>query len=316
MESIVPSPIEETIAHLANNNKPLLNTKLVDLSNLSPEEVELFEQAWVAIELERQRQIVSRLVELAEDNAQLDFDSIFKDRLNDQDDEVRSKAIEGLWESEDTSLIKPLINLLEQDSSEKVQAAAATALGKFVMLVELKKLRSSYKSKIEHVLLSITNDKSRPVEVRRRALEAVAPLSLPQVKRAITKAYQSHNPKLKISAIYAMGKNCDPSWLAILLRELTSADTEIRYEVCGACGELGEEEAIPYLIELVNDPDIEVQLAAIQALGKIGGTEAEECFKECLNNPSELVQQTAEQALDELGLGEDPLPFEFKTFES
>ena len=316
MEPIIPSPIEETVAHLANNGEPLLSSKLADLSNLSPEEVKLFEQAWAAIELERRRQIMYRLVELAEDNVKLDFDSIFSNLLNDQDAEVRSKAIEGLWESEDTSLINPLINLLEQDSFEKVQAAAAAALGKFVMLVELKKLRSSYKFKIEHVLLSVTNDRSRPVEVRRRALEAVAPLSLPQVKRAITKAYQSHNPKLKISAIYAMGKNCDPSWLGILLRELASANTEIRYEACGACGELGEEEAVPYLVELVNDPDIEVQLAAIQALGKIGGTEAEECLKQCLNNPGELIQQTAEQALSELGLDEDLFSIKFETFES
>lgn len=311
----MPSPIEATIAHLANNDQPLLSPRLADLSNLSPEEVKLFEQAWAAIEPARQREIMYRLVELAEDNAKLDFDSIFRDRLNDQDAEVRSKAIEGLWESEDTSLINPLINLLEQDSSEKVQATAATALGKFVMLVELKKLRSSYKSKIEHVLLSVTNDKSRPVKVRRCALEAVAPLSLPQVKRAITEAYQSHNSKLKISAIYAMGKNCDPSWLAILLRELASADAEIRYEACEACGELGEEEAVPYLIGLVNESDTEVQLAAIQALGKIGGTEAEECLKQCLNNPNELIQQTAEQALNEPGVGEGPFSFKFETFE-
>lgn len=312
----MPSPIEATLDHLTNSGEPLVSSTLADLSNLSPEEVKLFEQAWAAIEPERQRQIMYRLVELAEDDAKLDFDSIFRSRLNDQDAEVRSKAIEGLWESEDTSLINPLINLLEQDRSEKVQAVAATALGKFVMLVELEKLRSCYKFKIEHALLGVTNDRSRPIEVRRRALEAVAPLSLPEVKRAIIEAYRSHNPKLKISAIYAMGKNCDPSWLAILLRELANTNTEIRYEACVACGELGEEEAVPYLIELVDDSDTEVQLAAIRALGKIGGTEAEECLKQCLNDSSELVQQTAQQALDELGLEEDLSSPKFETFDS
>jgi len=312
----MPSPIEATLDHLANTGEPLLSSKLADLSNLSPEEVKLFEQVWAAIEPERQRQIVYRLVELAEDNVKLDFDSIFRGRLNDQDAEVRRKAIEGLWESEDTSLINPLINLLEQDSSEKVQAAAATALGEFVMLVELEKLRSSYKSKIEHALLNVTNDRSIPIEVRRRALEAVAPLSLTEVKGAITEAYRSRNDKLKISAIYAMGKNCDPSWLAILLRELANANAEMRHEACGACGELGEEEATPYLIELVNDPDPEIQLAAIQALGKIGGTEAEECLERCLNNSSEPVRQVAEQALNELVVEEDPLSLKFETFDS
>jgi len=305
----MPSPIEETIADLGNSDNPLPTSRLVDLSNLNSEELRFLEQVWAAIEPKRRRQIVHRLVELAEDNFELNFDSIFKNCLKDQDAEVRSKAIEGLWEGEETSLINPLTNLLEQDSSEKVQAAAATALGKFAMLAEHKKLRSSHTSKVCQALLTVIGDKSKPIEVRRHALEAAAPLSLPQVKEAIIEAYQSHNFRLRISSIYAMGKNCDHSWLPILLKELANAEAEMRYEAVRACSELGEEEAIPYLIELINDPDADVQMAAIQALGKIGGSEAKKCLEQCLDNPSKVVQQAAEQALDELEAAEDPFSF-------
>jgi len=302
-------PIEETIADLGNIDKPLLNSRLAELSNLNAEELALFEQAWAAIEPKRRGQIMYRLVELAENNFELDFDSIFKSRLKDQDAEVRSKAIEGLWESEEASLIDPLIKLLEQDSSEKVQATAATALGKFAMLAELKKLRPDHKSKICQALLTVIDDKSKPIEVKRRALEAAAPLSLPQTEKAIVKAYQSSEPKLRTSALFAMGKSCNHSWLPILLKELASADAEVRYEAAGACGELGEKEAAPYLAELITDPDLDVQLAAIQALGKIGGPEAKNCLEQCLNNPSEVIQQVAGQALYEIEVGEDPLSF-------
>ncbi len=302
-------PIEETIAELGNCDKPLLSSRLIELSNLSPEELELLQQAWAVIEPKRRRQIIYRLVELAEDNFELNFDSIFTSCLKDQDAEVRGKAIEGLWESEEASLINPLINLLEQDGSEKVQAAAATALGKFAMLAELKKLRSCHTSKVCQALLTVIGDKSKPIEVRRRALEAAAPLSLPQVKKAIMEASQSHNSKLRTSAIYAMGRNCDHSWLPVLLKELGSANAEIRYEAAGACSQLGEEKAVPYLIELINDPDTDVGLAAIQALGKIGGSEAKECLEQCLNNPSEVIQQAAQQALHELEAEEDPFSF-------
>jgi len=309
MEPTMSLSIEKTIADLADSDKPLLNSRLIELSNLNPEELRFFEQAWAAIEPKRRRQIVYQLVELGEDNFELNFDSLFRNCLKDQDAEVRSKAIEGLWENEEASLINPLVNLLEQDSSEKVQAAAATALGKFAMLAEHKKLRSCHTSKICQVLLTTIGDKSKPIEVRRHALEAAAPLSLPQVRKAIMEAYQSHNPKLRISAIYAMGKNCNYSWLPLLLKELASADAEIRYQAVGACGELGEEEAVPYLIELINDPDIDVQLAAIQALGKIGGSEVKECLEQCLNNPSEVIHQATEQALYELEVGENPFSF-------
>lgn len=307
------SPIDETIAELTSSDQPVANAQLVDLSNLTADEVELFEQAWSGIEPERRREIMYKLVEMAEDNAKLDFDSIFKVLLNDADAEIRMKAIEGLFECEDTSLITSLINILEQDESDRVQAAAAIALGKFALLIELEKLHPTYKSKIEPVLLSITNDESRPVEVRRRALEAVAPLSLPEVKKAIKKAYESDEPRLKVSAVYAMGRNCDPLWLPILLKELGSPDAEMRYEASGACGELGEMEAVPSLIELINDPDAEVQLAAIQALGKIGGSEAKEALEECLSSTNETVSEAAEEALSELEADEDPFSFKHET---
>jgi HEAT repeat protein len=309
MEPAMSLPAEETIASLGNGNQPLANSGLICLSNLNSAEMVLFEQAWVALGVGRRRQIMQRLVEMAEDSFELDFDGIFKYCLKDEDAEVRSLAVEGLWESEEASLISPLINLLEQDSSEKVQAAAATALGKFALLAELEKLRSCHASRVCNALLAAAGDESKPLDVRRRALEAVAPSSLPEVTTAIMAAYQSPSSRLKASAIYAMGKNCGRYWLPVLLNELVSAEDEIRYEAAGACGELGDAEAVPQLIRLASDPDADVQLAAIQALGKIGGKDAKEYLKQCLTHPRQAMREAAEQALDELAAEEAPLFF-------
>jgi HEAT repeat protein len=314
MEPTMPPPVDQTIAKLSNPDKKLLDSWLADLSSLNSAELKLLERAWETIEPKRRRQIMYRLVELAEDNFEFDFDNIFKGRLKDEDAEVRSKAIEGLWENEEASLVDPLIYLLEQDKSEKVQATAAAALGRFALLAELEKLRPSHKTKISKSLLAVINDQSKPVEVKRRALEAAAPLTLPQMKKAIAEAYQSGIHQLRISALFAMGKSCNPYWLPLLLKELASADAEIRYEAAGACGELGEEEAASYLTELVNDPDIDVRLAAIQALGKIGGPEAKGCLEKCLNSPNESIQEAAEQALRQLEAEEEPLFFQIENY--
>lgn len=177
------------------------------------------------------------------------------------------------------------------------------------MLAENRKLRSCHVLSIQEALLAVINDKDKQVEVRQRALEAAAPLSLPQVKTAIIEAYQSHDAGLRVSSIYAMGRNCDPSWLPMILRELASADAEVRYEAAGACGEMEEGTAVPYLAKLVDDPDTDVQMAAIQALGKIGGTQAKECLEYCLTNASEAIRQTARQTMDEMGTNEDLLSF-------
>jgi HEAT repeat protein len=305
----LPLPIEETIAVLSDSDQPLLSSKLAELSNLNAQELALFEEAWQTIEPKRRRQIIYRLVELAEDNFELDFDDIFKNHLKDEDADVQSKAVEGLWECEETCLIDPLIELLEPEIPEKVQATAATALSKFALLAELEKLRPSQKSKVCRTLFSVIEDANRSLEIKRRALEAAAPLSLPQMEKAIARAYQSDVPRLKTSAIFAMGKNCNTRWLPILIKELSNTDAEIRYEAAQACGELGEKEAAPYLSELTTDPDVDVQLAAIQALGKIGGPEAKDSLERCLTDDREAIQQAAEEALNELEEGEDPLSF-------
>lgn len=308
MEPTLPVSPEDAIAHLANSSEPLLNARLAELTSLNQTELELLKGLWTTIEPERRQQIVRRLVELAEDNLELNFDSIFKYCLTDRDDEVRAHAIDGLWENEEASLVEPLINLMK-DSSEKVQAAAALALGKFAILAEHDKLRSSYKTRLQQALLAAFNDKDRSIEVRRRALEAAAPLSLPEVKQAITEAYHSSDSRLKVSSLYAMGKSYDSDWLPVLLKELASADAELRYEACGACGELEEETAVLDLVKLVKDSDADVRMAAIQALGKIGTTQARDCLKECVQSNNEAVRQTAEQALSELEAREDPLSF-------
>ncbi|MFC2034366.1 HEAT repeat domain-containing protein [Chloroflexota bacterium] len=301
--------IENIIIDLCNSNKPLLNSALAELSNLNTTELDAFTNSWMKINPSRRSQIIQRLVELAEDNLELNFYSIFKYGLKDPEPEVKRWSIEGLWENEESSLIKPLITLLEQDESEKVQETAVIALGKFALLAEYKKLHPDHITIIQEALLTTIHSKNKTIEVRRRALEAVAPIGIPKVKGVIMEAYQSHHPKFKISSIHAMGKNCASEWLPILIKELTSTDAEIRYEAAGACGELEEEKAIPNLIKLTSDPDGDVQMATIQALGKIGGEQAKKCLQQCLDNSNEAIKQAAKQLLNEMEINEGQLPF-------
>ncbi len=306
MEDNLPS-IEQTIGYLSDSNQPILNVRLAELSDLNTQQLNLLNNTLQGNEVKRRRQILHRFLELAEDDVCLNFDGIFKHNLKDEDEEVRITAIEGLWENEEISLIKPLIDLMNNDSSQKVQAVAALALGRFALLAEHRKISKDYAILLSRTLLAAYADNDKPIDVRRRALEAAAPLSLQQVKQAITGSYHSNNPLLKVSSIYAMGKSCDPCWLPILLSELTANDSEIRYEAAAACGELREQEAVLHLIELIDDDDTDVQMASIQALGKISGGEAKEQLKKCLNHPSEAIRQAATQALYELEIITEPL---------
>jgi HEAT repeat protein len=303
----VPANIREIINTLSKADQPMLSATLADLSNMGSVDLTYFAQIWNGIETERRRNIINRLVELAEENFELNFDSIFKNCLKDSDAEVRVKSIEGLWEDEETTLIIPLIRMLNEDTSELVQAAAAKALSKYAMLAELKKIGSSSSARVSQALLAILADKSKPIEVWRRALEAAAPLSAPEVKAAITEAYKSSNIKVRNSAIFAMGRNCDSTWLPTLLKELSSPNVDTRYEAAGACGEVCDDEAVPHLIKLTQDKDIEVVQAAIIALGKIGGNKAKQHLLKLKSSQDELISDDAEQALKQIEAEQDSI---------
>jgi HEAT repeat protein len=297
--------VKDIIAEMADTNKGLVNSHLANLSQMTSGDVQDYAQVWKTIELKRRREIIIRLIELTTDSVELNFDSIFKSCLNDPDADVRSEAINGLCENEDPSLISSLIDLLNTDPFEKVQVSAAMALGRFALMAELGSISPRYGNLVGNVLLAIASDNSKSIEVRRRALEAVATLSTQQVKAAIKNAYESRDERLAISAVYAMGRNCDLRWLPILIKELNSSDTEMRYEAVCACGEIADEDTIQYLLPITNDTDIDVRLAVIQALGKIGGNEAKQYLQKNANDPNEAVREAIEQALNEISIQND-----------
>ncbi|MEE9401444.1 MAG: HEAT repeat domain-containing protein [Dehalococcoidia bacterium] len=294
------------MAELRDLSKPMAISKLANLSDLLPEEADIFGREWSNIDVTRRRQIVGQLAELAEDNLELDFDQVFRSCLTDADGEVRVKAIEGLWGWEERSLIDPLIRLLLEDVEHSVRATAADGLGRFAMLAELGKLPESDAHRVEEALLTAFNKGNEQLNVRLRVLEAISPLTKPQVEEMIRQAYRSDSLEFQVSAVYAMGRNCNPGWLPVLLKELRSPDPQLRFEAVRACAELEAEEAVPHLIELTRDSDAEVQISAIEALGRIGGGEAREGLQRCLDSSEEVIRQASQEALEEIGFWEDP----------
>ena len=299
--------LKDYLDELLVQNKPIVMSRLVKLSNLGPSDIKLFTAKWGSISSERRRQIITRLEELAESNPELDFDQIFQTCLSDPDPVVRVKAVESLTESEDYQLIDSMVRLLKEDSDLSVQAAATIVLGSFALLAELDKIPAPYGTKVRQALITAIDSTATDNEVKRRAIEAIAPFSLSQVKEIIAKAYHSDDLKTRCSALYAMGRNCDPQWLPILLAELNSSDPELRFEAAQACGEIGDEEAVSSLIKVLGDNDIEVRIAAIVALGEIGGKEAKNALLGCLEQPDPATQEAVEEALAVLEFYQEPL---------
>ena len=282
---------------------------LVELSGLGTEEIELVRDAWLRIAPDRRLTLVTRLGETSEDNVDLDFSQIFKLALKDDGENVRAKAVSGLWECEERPLMTALLRLLHYDPSMKVRTAAAQAMGKYAELAEDGKLLPSDSNRIKTALLPLVEDEGRPMDLRRRALEAAGVFSDDRVSQLIRWAYGHSDPRMQQSAIYAMGRNANPEWTPVVQHALEREEPAMRYEAAQACGELGAEGMIPHLLPLLKDEDMQVRLSSINALGAIGGSVAKNALRVCVRSEDETVAQTASEALETLELNEDPLHF-------
>jgi HEAT repeat protein len=304
--------LSDYLRELADGSVRLQVSGLPRLSGLPPEARRELAELWPRIDVRRRRRIIQELVELAEDNVEFDFDAVFACGLADDDPDVRLESVRGLWEHQGADIIEPLLNMLERDSDAGVRAEAALALGRFVGLAAEGKLRERYARPIEEGLRHAVRNTREVDEVRARALEAAGAHDGAWVRQAISEAYESDVPRLKVSAVHAMGRSCEDRWLPLLVKELGSDEAELRYEAAAACGELGDERAIPHLIKLIVDPDEEVKEAAIHSLGEIGGRQAREALLALLDSDSEAVRDAATEALAQLDFEEDPLSFRYR----
>lgn len=294
---------------LENVSDPTGHISAVDfyeISDLSPEELGQFASAWYLLSIERQREIATTLVDLAEDNPELDFTAIYKLCLKGDDEPLLQIVMDGLWEHDDRSVISGLVEVLRSDKGSDVRSAAASALGRFPLLAQEGKLLVRDGELIHDNLMQVLEDEEEPMEVRRRCMEALAPFNTMEINQHITLAYESLDLDFRASSIFAMGRTGEVGWLPILLQELQNEEPTIRYETANACGELGEEDAVSHLILLLEDSDSEVQLASIGALGKIGGPLAKKVLTSLVKDGDANLEEAALTELQDLEFDEDP----------
>lgn len=303
------SDIEQLLEKLNDETQMIPIAGLYELSGLNHEETELFSAAWPGIPTSQRRKVCSHLIDIAEANFEADFDAVFRVCFTDEDELVRVHAIEGLWESEDIGLIRPLLKFLRDDPSVAVRAAAATSLGRFVLLGELEKLTPTLKNAISEALWEVIYLDEEDVEVRRRAIESIAYSGEEAVAEVIADAYTSDDERMRVSAMFAMGRSADLRWKNTVLQELTNPNPGMRYEAARASGELELREAVSSLRGLVGDNDREVQEVALWALGQIGGAEARRILEACYEEADEILCEVIEDAFGELALRDGEVDF-------
>ncbi|HQK12992.1 MAG TPA: HEAT repeat domain-containing protein [Anaerolineae bacterium] len=273
---------------------------LKQFSGLLEKDMQRFAAAWPDLPVAVRRELVQTWSTLAEADFELDFSAIFRLAMHDQDAEVRTAAILGLFEDEDVRLVPQLIEILEHDAVVTVRAAAAQTLAHFVLLGELNKIRPRPFDTACAALTAAYNNPNEDLDVRRRAIEALGYTGIAGVPEMIADAYAHPEARMRVSAVLAMGRSADKRWAKIAYQELFNPLPEMRYEATRACGELSLSEAVPALIELVEDVNPNIQQMALWALGQIGGKQAQRTLEQHIHSENPALRQAAQDALEEL----------------
>lgn len=274
---------------------------LYRLSDLTPDDLSTFCNAWPEFDEERRRVILRHLADISEANFEVDFSDIFAFCLGDSSTAVRKASLDGLWDTERLALIQPIIYVMLNDENVEVRALAAATLGHLVLMAEWKQIPASATKPIVRELLAILDDNSTPMALRRSALESISTSSHQRVPQLIENAYFSGDLELQISALYAMGRSADDAWLPDILEEMSNISFEMRLEAARAAGSIGHIDAIQGLAELLVDDELEVRLAAVASLGKIGGARALELLETLAEDPEfGELNEAALESLEEM----------------
>jgi HEAT repeat protein len=220
-----------------------------------------------------------------------------------------------LFEDEHPSLITPLITLLKDDPSESVRAAAAQALGRFVLLGETNGMTQPRRDQLYAALMRALLFEPASSPVHRRALESLAYVTNEEMDLQIRDAFNAQDDLLRLSAIVAMGRSTNRAYLELVRGELHSLSPAVRREAVRAAGSLEDGEAINDIAQLLDDPEEGVRLAALDALAEIGGKDARRLLEAATASEDEVFAARAEEALDELDFWHGEIDFSLALFD-
>lgn len=285
----------EAALEAIGKEEPLTVEHFDALNVLEGPDLESFNQAWSPLPAGARARVIRDLHQAAAARLRLDYSSVNRLALDDEDPNVRLAGIQAALEDRGPRLLAKLLEILARDRSGAVRRAAAEDLSRFVLLAELEDLEPTAAAELRSALLACVRRTDEDPGVRNAALGALGYLADEAVAEEMLAGFL--DPVLRPGAVRAMGRSADPRWTERLMPVLGSEDPDLRVEAARALGEIEDERAVGPLTELVDDSELSVRIATVEALGLIGGEEAREALIFLLEDPHPDVRKAADQAV-------------------
>ena len=208
-----------------------------------------------------------------------------RDALGSESAAVRRRAAEFLGEvgdADDQATVDGLLRAATEDDDAEVRGAAVDALNELGQAA------------LEQLLSELTGTAGSEAEW--------------VTARKFARALKADRPELRMAAANALGRLDDASGLQHLVEALDDDDERVRLRACQACGTFADPRSVPALTTRLNeDDDPRVRRAAANALGNVGTDQALSPLLDLLDDGDEPLRRIAAGAL---GKASTPRPVE------
>ena len=232
-----------------------------------------------------------------------------RDALGSDSAAVRRRAAEFLGEvseEEDQATVDALLRAATKDDDGEVRAAAVDALDELgqaaleQLLSELTGTGGSEAAWVTAQKFARALKADRP-ELRMAAANALGRLDDPSSVQHLVGALDDEDPRVRLRACQACGTFADPRSVPALTTRLPEdGDPRVRRAAANALGNVGTDQALSPLLDLLDDGDEPLRRIAAGALGKASTPEPVEPLARALGDESAVVRNAAVYSVIEL----------------
>ena len=239
--------------------------------------------------------------------------------LHDQNSVVRSDVAEALGQIGDKTAVLSLLEALH-DQDGNVRSSAAKALGQIGDKTAVPALLEQLKGDLNigraiTALGQIGDTTAVPslVEILQShlynndtlATEALVKIGSDAVPKLIEALHyeilHGTNVTKRRGIIKVLGNIGNNDAVPCLLEALHDQNRSVRWDTAQALGEIGDATAVPGLLEALHDQEHIMRYSTATALGQIGDTTAVPALIEALHDQNRSVRRSAAEALGQIG---------------
>lgn len=178
----------------------------------------------------------------------------------------------------------PVLIVKLDDPNDKIQQAAALALGSI-----------GDRQAIEP-LISALNNSNEPF--RLRILDSLSRFQGDRAVSFVMKALEDPSEEVRASVVRSLGGTKHSDAVEPLLRKLDDSSSGVRIAAIEALGQIGDSRAESRFMEMLTDKDPEVRGTVVGALHQIGGVRAIDAVASCFKDRDNTIVTLVERILD------------------